>query len=179
MSRKLQVGCGTRAWPSFVNLDRLPLAGVDVVADLDRPLPFADGCFDEAHAEHVLEHVTDLVRTFEELVRVTRVGGRVFVAVPHFSSVSAYQDPTHRRFFGYFSFDYFTEDGLFNFYSRARVRIVRRRIRFYWIKNDRRQVPSPTVSALVNLWPLLYERFFCWWLPSNEVTFELEVVRHA
>lgn len=177
MRRRLQIGCGARAWPGFVNVDRILLPGVDVVADLDRRLPFREDAFDEVHAVHVLEHVADLIATLGEIARVSRPGSRLFVAVPHFSCVSAYQDPTHKRFFGYFSFDYFTETGLFNFYSRTRLRIVRRRIHFYWIKNDSREVPSSLMTALVNLWPLLYERFLCWMLPSNEVRFEFEIVK--
>jgi len=123
----------------------------------------------------VLEHVADLIATLGEIARVSVPGARCYVTVPHFSCVSAYQDPTHRRFFGYFSFDYFTESGVFNFYSTTRLRIVKRRIYFFWIKNDYRQVPSRLVTFLVNAWPLLYERFLCWYLPSNEVRFELEI----
>lgn len=176
VSRRLQIGCGARGRPDWVDLDRALLPGVDLVADLDRPLPFADGIFDEVLAEHVLEHVADLVALLGELARVCRPGARLHVVVPHFSSVGAFTDPTHRRFFGYHSFDNFTADGDYNFYSRTRLRIDARRIRYFWVKNRRRVVPSRFLTWLINLWPLAYERFFCWWLPASEVAFELTLV---
>lgn len=176
MSRRLQIGCGARGRPEWVDLDRVPLPGVDVVADLDRPLPFANGVFDEVLAEHVLEHVADLVALLGELARICRPGARLAVVVPHFSSVGAHTDPTHRRFFGYHSFDVFTAEGEYNFYSRTRLRIDARRIRWFWVKNRRREIPSRFLTWLVNVWPLAYERFFCWWLPASEVAFEMTLL---
>jgi hypothetical protein len=38
-------------------------------------------------------------------------------------------------------------------------------------------VKSRVITGLINLVPLLYERFFCWMLPANELYFELEVVK--
>lgn len=145
------------------------------MADLDRPLPFRSAVFTELLAEHVLEHVADLLPTLAELDRVARPGACLRVRVPHFSCGSAYQDPTHRRFFSYFSFDYFTADGDFNFYSPLRLEIRSRRIHFYWVKNRQRTIPSQLLTWLINIWPLAYERFFCWWLPANEIAFELEL----
>lgn len=173
--RRLHLGCGRDSRPGYVNLDRVPLAGVDVVADLERPLPFAGDLFAEVRAEHVLEHVDDLLALLAELRRVCRHGALLRVTVPHFSSVGAHTDPTHRHFFGYFSFDYFTPGGAYDFYSPVRLRIRRRRIHWFWIKNQRRVVPSHVLTGLANLWPLFYERFCCWLLPASEVAFELEL----
>jgi SAM-dependent methyltransferase len=43
-------------------------------------LPFADGCVDVAYSSNVLEHVADPWRMAEEMVRVTRPGGLVFLS---------------------------------------------------------------------------------------------------
>ena len=169
---RLHLGCGRDPRAGYVNLDRVALSGVDVVADLEHSLPFRDDVFEEVLAVHVLELVS-------ELRRVSRDRAVWRVAVPHFSSAGAHTDPTHRRFFGYFSFDYFRPGAPFDFYSPVRLRIRRRRLRWYWLKNERRVVPSRTLTSLVNLWPLFYERFACWMLPTHEVEFELELDREA
>ncbi len=43
-------------------------------------LPFADACFDVCYSSNVLEHVDDPWRMAEEMLRVTRPGGLVFVS---------------------------------------------------------------------------------------------------
>jgi SAM-dependent methyltransferase len=152
------------------------MPGVSVVADLVQPLPFASGTFDEVWSSHVLEHVDRLLPLLAELARITRPGGRLRLTVPHFSFFGAYTDPTHRRFFGFHSFDYFTVDGTYNFYTPLRFRIVEREIRFFWWNNERQRVKSRLISWLINRVPLFYERFACWLLPANELYCELEVV---
>ncbi len=172
--RKLHLGCGRDVRPGYVNVDRVPLPGVDVVLDLESPLPFRDGAFDEIFSSHVLEHVDRFVPLMGEMHRVCAPGGRLRHFVPHLSFFGSFTDPTHRRFFGYHSFDYFADDGDYNFYTPLRFRIRKREIRFYWINNARRRVNGRLLTWLINRVPLFYERFLCWMLPANELYFELE-----
>ena len=172
-ARRLHLGCGRDVRAGWVNVDRLPLPGVAVVLDLEAPLPFRDGAFVEVFSSHVLEHVERFLELMAELHRVTAPRGRLTHVVPHLSFFGSYTDPTHRRFFGYHSFDYLAE-GDYNYYTPVRFRIVSREIRFYWINNVKRRVDGTFLTWLINRWPLAYERFFCWMLPANEVWFELE-----
>jgi SAM-dependent methyltransferase len=177
--RKLNLGCGRDIRPDSVNADRVPLPGVDVVLDLESPLPFADGAFDEVYSAHVLEHVDRFLELMAELHRICAAGGRLKIFVPHLSFFGSYTDPTHRRFFGYHSFDYLSPHGDFNFYTPVRFHIRKRELRFYWINNLRRRVNGRLITAFINTFPLLYERFLCWMLPVNEVYFELEPAPRA
>jgi SAM-dependent methyltransferase len=43
-------------------------------------LPFADGCVDVCYSSNVLEHVSDPWRMADEMLRVTRPGGLVFLS---------------------------------------------------------------------------------------------------
>jgi len=174
---KLNLGCGKDIKNNYLNLDKVILKGVDIGADIEISLPFSDNAFDEILCSHVVEHVADLLGLMRELYRITRADGTIKIIVPHFSFFGAYTDPTHKRFFGYHSFDYFTEDGDFNFYSDLRFELRQKEIRFFWIKNKRRVIKSHLISWFINLWPLCYERFFCWILPANELYFELKPIK--
>lgn len=114
--RELVLGCGPRprkiisaegAPKEFVNptlLDVDPHVGADVVHDLNTlPYPFGDGTFDEVHAYNVLEHTGRqgdwrfFFAQFNELARVTHVGGILCAAVPSLASVWLWGDPGHTR----------------------------------------------------------------------------------
>lgn len=58
--------------------------GVDLrVADLNDPLPFCDGAFDDVIASLVLHYLEDWGPTLVEMRRLLRPGGRLFVSVDH------------------------------------------------------------------------------------------------
>ena len=59
--------------------------GYGVIADGMR-LPFADGTFDVTHSSNVIEHVTDPMTFFEEMLRVIRPGGTMFLAFTNWFS---------------------------------------------------------------------------------------------
>lgn len=133
--KTLVVGCGLKPKPGCVNLDKEKLPGVDVVFDLDtigrtiytpqpgkfvsvdwdlRPtrLPFRDEEFDRVEAEDVLEHLNDPVTVVQELGRVLKVGGTLWVRGPDETMV--WHDLTHKRAFTERTFDGFcpgTYDG--------------------------------------------------------------------
>jgi SAM-dependent methyltransferase len=49
-------------------------------------LPFADATFDVSHSSNVIEHVTDPRRLFDEMLRVLRPGGTMFLAFTNWFS---------------------------------------------------------------------------------------------
>ena len=79
---KLNLGCGHKKLPGFVNVD---LAGSDQDVDLSVfPWPWEDGAVDEIVASHILEHFSkEGGRTFiEECYRVLNGDGILHIAVP-------------------------------------------------------------------------------------------------
>ena len=144
----------------------------DVVHDLDQtPWPFPDGRFEEVWAYDVLEHLDDLIAVLEEVHRICRPGAVLKATVPHFSCSNAFTDPTHRHYFGRFSFDYFTGENEFAFYSRARFRRRAASIVF------RPTLLNKIVHRLANWRPAPYEQRWAWIFPAWFLYFELEVVK--
>ena len=122
--RGLQFGSKDRLYPSCLSIDLcgfVDSAGLTTLPgrislidgralflqqDAVRPLPFADGCFEWAYAEHFIEHIPlgDAVRWLKEVRRVLRPGGLVRITTPDLRRyVEGYLDPDgaffaeHRR----------------------------------------------------------------------------------
>ncbi|HUR03830.1 MAG TPA: methyltransferase domain-containing protein [Nonomuraea sp.] len=108
----LELGCGAhRQFPGAISTDVLDTPAVDVVGDVMEVLAaIADGRVDRVRSWHFLEHVEDQAAVLAELSRVVRDAGIVEFTVPHFSNPYFYSDPTHRSFFGLYTFSYLAHD---------------------------------------------------------------------
>jgi len=97
----LYIGGAGRTVAGYVNLDLVPMPGVDVTADAGQ-LPFASGTFQRVECDAVLEHVQDPQRVVREIERVLAHGGFAHLVTP-------FCHPFHE-----FPKDYrrFTPDGL-------------------------------------------------------------------
>jgi SAM-dependent methyltransferase len=81
-AKLLNLGAGFRASPpGFVGVDREAYPGIGLVAELGA-LPLLDASVDGVLCEMVLEHVPAARRAIEEILRVLKPGGRLYVAVP-------------------------------------------------------------------------------------------------
>jgi len=129
--RVLDVGCGINKKPGAIGIDRNAASRADVLAELDSfPYPFRDSSFDALQAVHVIEHLSDVIRTMEEFHRLVRAGGEVFIVTPHYTDFSSFCDPTHRWHLNSFSLRHFGEDhGGFGYYSEYRFREISTRVR--------------------------------------------------
>ncbi|PEP85131.1 class I SAM-dependent methyltransferase [Bacillus toyonensis] len=113
MKKKLHLGCGQTILEGWINLDIMPMEGVDIIADLNqckaKPLPFEDNSVDEFFASHVLEHIQQSLDLMEELHRIAKPNATMICHVPYGSSDDAFEDPTHIRQFFLNSFAYFSQ----------------------------------------------------------------------
>ena len=112
-ARVLDAGCGPGSW-RYGDRPDLLVTGFDVKfppgpparaphvavlrGDLAR-LPLREGAFDLTVCHYVLEHVTRLVPCCDELARVTKPGGALYLSVPRAASF----DDRLYRFAGYFA----------------------------------------------------------------------------
>jgi SAM-dependent methyltransferase len=183
----LDIGCGPRKIPGAVGMDLLPLPGVDVVADLAAPWPFPDDAFDAITANHVLEHVPDVVHVMNEAWRVLRAGGTLTARGPHFSSPElVWSDPTHRRALSLAMFHHFLPDAV-HAYAKAQFEIVRAELHLSADRTGRRwwkRLASPALRSFerwVNASPIQQSRAERLWsrvLPFSEVEVELRAIKN-
>lgn len=175
--RVLELGCGQiKRVPHSVAVDFNPRSVADVIHDLNEtPYPFEDNSFDVIIAEHVLEHLADLMKVIEELHRITRPGGILYVEVPHFSSCNFFTDPTHRHAFSSTSFDYFVPGEALHGFRYSTIEFRKRSV-----------VLGPFDRAgrfrrLVHRWgnrsPGRFEQHWAFLFPTATINFELEVLK--
>ncbi len=169
----LDIGCGNRKIKGAIGLDRNPRSQADVFHDLDvLPYPFEDDHFDRIYGIDVLEHVTDVLRTLEEIHRIGKKDAQVFLRVPHFTSTLAYGDPTHKHFFNTQSLDYVC--GGFSEYSyNPSVVFKKLGVRLNFWKLHR----WDGVSFLANQFPGYYEKLFAFMFPAMNIEFQLEIIK--
>lgn len=104
---KLNLGCGHTNLPGWLNCDREPGQNVDIVLDLNDPLPFKDDFADEILMAHVLEHIQNWHLVVEDCHRVLKPGGILTIKVPY----GVNGDPFHIRFFYPHSMVHFLSEG--------------------------------------------------------------------
>lgn len=177
----LNLGCGKTRIPNSIGVDFSSHSEfVDVVHDLDIiPYPFKSNTVDEIHMYHVLEHLHNPLRIIEELHRLLKKDGLLYLRVPHFSSMGAFTDITHIRPFGYFSFDCFKEDDYQNFYTNIRFKIFSKEIKYFGLypnsglyakyihPNQCFLLAKPFIRLInffIKLSPALFERLWCYWV---------------
>jgi SAM-dependent methyltransferase len=171
----LHIGAGKRKMPGAVTLDINPRVEPDVLWDLNVfPYPFPDNTFDLVVCEHVLEHLQNVIHVMEELHRVSKPHGRVWIRVPHFSSLNFNTDPTHVHAFSSRSFDYLClgTDLVEYDYSTVRFRKLAGKMTMRPLTPFNR-----LLMRLVNRYLTFYEEHLAYIIPGQELLFVLEVVK--
>lgn len=111
----IEIGCGDRKRdPSAIGIDLIAATGVDIIGDAFEVISkMPDRSVKSISSYHVLEHISDLPSLLAEVERVLVPNGLMLIVVPHFTNPFYYSDPTHKRFFGLYTFSYYCEDFIF------------------------------------------------------------------
>jgi SAM-dependent methyltransferase len=180
----IELGCGPNPSNDIIGIDHLPLEGVHYVANLEDGLKMIpDNSIDEIRSRHFLEHIQNFDALMKDIHRTLKPGGVHIAIVPHFANPYYYSDYTHKRFFGLYSFDYFSNSEyqlkrkVPSFYGNIRFRIIKRKIIFkapeFPIRNFfKSRILQPIFN--MNLFMTeLYEGSFCFTFPPQEIEFEM------
>ncbi len=86
--------CGRQKKKQAIGVDINPKSAADVIHDLSIfPSPFRKNQFKVIIAEHIIEHLDNIPKVFEELHRISINGAQIFILSPHFSSIDSFTDP--------------------------------------------------------------------------------------
>ena len=169
--KTLHLGCGGKKVAGALGVDFDPRSQADIIHDLSEfPWPLESDSFDRVICEHVLEHLSDLVRTMAEVYRVCEEGAVVEIVSPHFSCVNSWDDPTHKHHFTLATFDYFHKEHPLA-YSDAHFETLESRLTF-----------SPSLIALPArlfcfISPRWYEKHFAFMMPARNLELKLRVCK--
>jgi SAM-dependent methyltransferase len=167
----LDIGCGAVKYPGSIGLDISADTAADVVHNLDEPpLPFDDNSFDQVLMQDVIEHVESPIAVMEELHRICRPGARIQLRTPHYSSVLAYGDPTHKHYFSRIAIESLAEPR-FAHYTEVRFNIVHITLDLWF------PFRALGIGAFANRFPGPYEAYFAFRFPTMNIRAEFEVVK--
>lgn len=179
----LDLGCGNNKGKDcpyegkVVGVDKDWDSQADVIHDLDEfPYPFKDNEFDAVFANHSLEHLSDTTRVMDELWRITKPNGKVFILVPNVGHPSSFNNPTHKKFFAIDGIYYFTHLG------KPKFKLLRKKYNFIPVnlpvdgfKIDMLRLLTKPMDWLCNINHTIYEMVNI--LPAGEILWEMEVVK--
>jgi SAM-dependent methyltransferase len=97
-AKKLNLACGQTRIEDYFGIDIVPGENVDAVMDLEQfPWPIESSSVEEIICSHYVEHTSDLTKFMDEVYRILKPGGKIKIIAPYYSSMRAWQDPTHKR----------------------------------------------------------------------------------
>lgn len=174
---KLNMGCWFDTKIGYINVDKVKNMWVDKVFDFEKfPYPFEDNSIDEIYCSMVMEHIHDLSKMMDELVRISKNGAQLQIEVPYFSSPNLWWDMTHIRWFNTNTFSGFHSNSLKSFWN---IKIQDQKIHFL---SNKRFLQSDIINKIpdffINLFPKVYERFFSYIFPSSEIHYLIEIRKH-
>jgi len=171
---KVNLGCGTDIKEEFINIDSVRSKGVDLVRDLNNyPYPFEDSSVEEIYARDIMEHLDDPNAFIRELWRIGKPGCKIFIRTPHFSSMYAWADLTHKRPFSYFTLNHYDIE------RDETTSLINKDLVNFRIKNSLNfgHYGKFGLSWLANKFPFIYERYLAHIFPCGDVQFNLEVLK--
>lgn len=185
---KIDLGSGSSPYQDYVGVDSFfasdRVVKSDVLSFL-RKLP--DGSVKKIYSRHFIEHlsVDDFFILLDEVDRVLVEGGEAMLIAPHFSNPYYYSDPTHRSFYGLYTFSYICRESCLKrsipLYARYKNFVLRSvKLNFISMK-PRRFVPSLSriLNKLVNSKRTIlefYERYFVWLYSPYEIEYKIEKI---
>jgi hypothetical protein len=177
MKRILNLGCGKDIRTSteeieWVNIDMFDFPGVNVKHNLTKfPYPFKKDYFDEILSLGTLELINaDFIKIMEELHRISKKNALIKIRSPVFPSMCSAQDPLTKKFMTWNTFEYFDPEHGY-YYSKAQFKTIKRAY-IYSLSPKLRWL-----SFLPNLFPVFYTRFLFALFPSNNIYYELRVIK--
>ena len=166
---KLNLGSGLDIKKDFINVDIINHPKVKKVDLNKKTLPFKTNYADYIYISHLLEYLDNPMDFMLEVYRIAKPNAVIDLIVDHYSFGLSYTELGHKRpGFSYFSFGTrFWNENLYKKLIVINKRLNFTRINFKFL--------NIIFNPIINLSPMLYERFFAYMLHCSEVHFKLKV----
>lgn len=109
---RLHLGCGSKHFDGYVNVDLWISEATDVICDITR-LPWPDNSAVAVESYHVVEHISHqkISQTLKEWYRVLQPDGTLIVECPHFDeAIKEYLEGNEERLLNIFGRQRFSGD---------------------------------------------------------------------
>lgn len=172
--KKVELGCGNQKPDGFYGVDIVDTEATDLIQDLDESewnLP--SNHFEIVGAIDVFKHLENPTQFMEEVWRIAKPNADVVIRGPHFSSGN-WHDPTHKRLLGSRTFEHYSSETRFNFYSECAFQVIEVEIQFQWQPTPLKQLGY----VVANQFTAPYERTFLRSLfPATNIEFHLSPIK--
>ena len=179
----LDIGCGKTKYPGSIGLDINRKSNADIIANIEKGLPFKKNEFDLVYSSHCLEHIDPkkLVFVLEEIWRVTKPQGKIIIKGPHFSGVGAASNPTHlRQGFSSLLFNYFITENEYPNYGKISFKVNKTIIKKGRTRNHLINFSWMMIEFLANLNPYICELTWVYWFGGfHEIEFNLQPIKKS
>lgn len=154
----VDLGCGKKKSKDAVGIDADPQSDADIICNIGaEPIPLDDSSVDKVTATQFFEHLDDPIPVLNEVCRILKDNGELFIEVPHYSSHIAH-GLGHKQYYSHKEIvRMLKHDVLFD------LDIVKAEITFY--KSFRRV----GIHYLANKFPTTYERFWAYIFPAENL----------
>lgn len=127
------------------------------------PWPIEDNAYDLVICQHFLEHIPDASNALEELNRITKPGGKIFIETPHHTRL---ETAHHHNRFSFCFFDYFIKG---NPFYKTEFHITNKHIHF----DDIMYLLG--IGYIANKFPKIYEKSLAFIFPATSLQVILSV----
>ncbi|MFH1500744.1 MAG: methyltransferase domain-containing protein [archaeon] len=170
----LNLGSGFWYREGWINIDVDPKWKPDILCDVENGIPLEDNSIEKVYIKHVLEHIQPkkFAYVIQEIHRICKNKAKIKIWVPYFSCSITYKTPDHMTHMSYYTFD-----------NSDEFRVLKKKLHFFRKSfgyeskaiTAAAKILNPILSFLPNAFPLIYERFFCWIFPVEEIEVLMEV----
>lgn len=173
----VDLGCGFRRKEGYIGVDKVQLAEVDIVCNLEEGFPFEDNVIDGIWSNFLFEHIADTIFLFQELYRVCRSGSIIEFSVPYYQSFTQFKDPTHKSIILPEMLAYFGQDNWYGADYGINVNFKVLTIKYGYLPPFNKFLSK----KIFFLWPisilvLKFARRFLWNV-VHSITIKLEVIK--
>ncbi|WP_353633802.1 methyltransferase domain-containing protein [Halobacterium sp. NMX12-1] len=171
---QIELGCGKKKPEGFYGVDISETEVVDQTENLDQPgwdLP--SDHFHVIRAVDLFEHLSNPTQFMEEVWRIAKPEAKIVIRGPHISSDN-WHDPTHKRLLGSRTFEHYTPESRFEFYSDCSFKVNDFEIQFQWQPTPIKQIGHYVANRMTYSYETTALRNI---LPATNIRFELTPIK--